>query len=72
MVNNTPLPTHLPEDVIRLMERTIVLVDLIYWKPTQTRGSKRRKGKAPQKAPQQRASDRIRDLLGLKRAGQAG
>lgn len=39
MIRLQPAPTPLPNDVLSLMRRTMELVDLIYWKPTPTKGS---------------------------------
>jgi len=39
MVEATPPPTPLPDDVLFLMRRTIELVGLLYWRPTPAKGS---------------------------------
>lgn len=40
MVNARPPATPLPDHILSLMDRTIELVNLIYWRPTLTKGSK--------------------------------
>lgn len=40
MIRLYPPETPLPEDVMKLIHRTIELVDLLYWKPVPAKGSK--------------------------------
>jgi len=40
MIEEHPPMTALPDDVLALMRRVVELVDLLYWKPKPTKGSK--------------------------------
>jgi hypothetical protein len=40
MIRSSPPPTPLPADVLDVMRSTIILVDLIYWRPIPLKGTK--------------------------------